>query len=346
LITRASKFGNPTRWFYFLRLLRLALLVPGREEALRHDTAQHLDELLPLFFITSDAVVREMRLLLKSICSSDDLNRTRTKYPQFRTSSTFLNVEVPSYLIEILRKPAIATMPEVLAHIDQNRKELLQICFVDVAVIALLTRNRSLISHPEEYLACFLTTRFPFFEQVIPLIPIMVAQASWHLRALEGAVSALADHCLFLPSALPVLSIVYHALLNGSIEAELNEFEIVQGIFIADQNVENVRHFATELRTATPFVDVRTILQKFFLTRENRFVAMFVVIVVFLQDWTVHQRRKIVDLLIRRASSLPLLSRKACMIHFGNQRIDNAFLCALAETDDEAAIGEIFRGIT
>jgi hypothetical protein len=226
------------------------------------------------------AVVREMLLLVKAVCSGDDLARILSTYPHIRIASTFLNVGVPSYLVDILRKPATAATPEVLEHIEQNRREVLHTCFVDAAVITMLTRDRSLISHPEEYLACFLTPRFSLFDREISLIAIMVTRATWHLRTLEPTVSALTDHCLFLPSALPVLSIFYRALLKGTVEAELREFETVQRIFLTGQSIENARHFAAELRTAMPFCDIPTMLQKYFLARENHFVVMFVVIVM------------------------------------------------------------------
>jgi hypothetical protein len=297
-----------------------------------------MEEILAAFLVESEPVIRELRLLVESLFLGDALAQIVARFPQLHPPDTFVNVEVPSYLIENIRKLSPATTPEVLKHIDQNRSELLRTCFVDDAIIGMLIRDRSLITQPEAYLPIFWTHGYPLFERASPLFTILIARSVTVLHQIEPTLATLADACWALPSGLLLVSIFYRALLKGTERAELHEFEIVQRVFLANPIVENSQPFAASLRAAMPFCDIPILLQRYVLGTDCPFVTMFLVIVAFLRGWSDAETRSILDLLERGSPSFPKRSRSATIAKFAAHAVDLAFLLALAETDDQAVI--------
>jgi hypothetical protein len=235
-------------------------------------------------------------------------------------------------------------MLEIIRQLDQNRKDLLNSCFVDDAVIGLLIHGRSLITRPEEYLSFFFHHQYPLFERASPPFPILVARTT-DLLSLEPTVAFLAQHTLYLPSALAIISIFYRSILKGSDMAELKEFELIQRIILTDQSVDNVQYFAGVLREARPFCDVSTLLQKYVLSPDYRFIAMMLVIAAFLRDWSHSERKVDVNSLVVGSFSLPKKARRAAILKFADGNLNQAFALALAETDDEAILDAVVSGL-
>jgi hypothetical protein len=331
LITGMAGLGNKDRWLYCLRFLRITLAIDGRETALRRDTASHFETIMSAFAPTSPYITREMQLLVESIYTAEELPVITAKYPQLKRTETFVNVEIPSFFLEILRKPTPTAMLEVMRQLDQSRREVLNMCFVDDAVIGMLIRDRSLITRPEDYLAIFLSNRYPQFERAAPIYPTLIARCPTAFKQLKPLVKALADRSWSLPSALPTIAFFHRTMLKGTERAELKEFEQIQDIFVSAQTVENAQHFAASLGAATAFCDVPALLQKYVLGLEYRFFVIFFVIAVYIRDPVAAKRTILMDMFTRGSASLPKKSRQLALEQLANGAIEEAFVCALAE---------------
>jgi hypothetical protein len=345
MIKRTGELGKENRWLYCLRLLRIALAMEGKKTLFRSNTMDNLEQILTAFGRASDYVTREMRLLVESLYGDEDFSPLLATFPDLRRVETFANVEVPSYFIELLRRPTPATLPDIMRQLDQNRREMLYTCFVDDAIIGMLIRDRSFITRPEEYLLIFLTDKYPLFERASPLFPILIARTQPLLRQIEPTVAELTEHCWSLPSALSILAFFYRTMLKGTEDAELREFEILQSIFLSAQTVENARPFAAALRTATSFCDLPTLLQKYMIGPEYRFFILLVVLAEFLSDWGDAERRMAVGLLVNRSAAVPKKSRRQAIRRFSKRELDQAFILALAETDDPNEMDSLIRGL-
>jgi hypothetical protein len=341
LIRRSADLEKPQRWFYFLRFLRICLGIPGREMPLKCDTVQNLNLILNEFKISLDCVLREMRLLIQSVHSGASLEGIFSRFPQLTQTDPFDNIEIPSYFIEVLRTATAPSIPDIVRYIDENRAEILHKCFVDHAVIDFLVHDRSLVTQPERFLAMFFSLGYPLFEAAAPLFPILIARALPLLGTLEQMVSEFSENCWSLPSCLSVLSLFYRARLKGKELAEQKEFEVIQRVFLSFPSVDNSGQFAAALRTAEPVSNISLLLQKYLLSTETRFIPLFLVIVTYLRGLDDTETQTIVELLERGSICLPKMSRQRAIAKLAAHAIDEAFLLALAETNEATILDAI-----
>jgi hypothetical protein len=331
-------------WFYLLRCLRIGATTGSRHMDIRRDTADKFHLIRAHFAAQSDYVVREMRVLVQLLYSTEEVERVFVQFPQLRPCATFANFEIPSYFIDLLRQCHSAVLPELLRHLEQNRAKLLRTPIVAEAIITLLVNNRSLITQPDGYLTAFLAPDFLLFKMAEPLFPALIARSTG-LATFRASFEGLSERCLCLPCALSVISTFFGVFLKGTKNAGVREFEVVERGFRNGLTVDSAKQFAEELKLATSLCDLSMLVQKYVMQPDNCFVVVFLVLKWLLVGWKDAEKRAFLNLVMRRSAESPYKSRQKAIDGLAANATDKAFILALAETSDDAVMRAIVADI-
>jgi hypothetical protein len=353
LFQQISALTSPKKWFYFLRFLRLSIVVDQKKaETYRRNTGERVRDIMTAFKFESDAVIAELCRLLESTFPVELIHQKTDQYPlispvlyrQFQEADYF--TEVPSVILDILSHCSQYPKASVVKLLEERRPLILSNCVLAQEVIWFLSENLSYVSKPEGYLPALLDPSSGLFVPAAPFTERLFEQCLGALGGLDQALTRIRIDGYAAASATSISSAYYRARAKASVagdSAELlqtQEFLQLIEIFLLNPTASICRELSRILEAAARFLDAVGILIGRLLQSPGRFVWTVVLASSFYERAAKEQQSHI----RQRVDEVPNLtpkSRKLALTRVFGGHKDEAFAIALAETDDDEILGRI-----
>jgi hypothetical protein len=349
---RLAELESDKQWFYFLRFLRLSLVVdPRKTDAYRRNTSEWLKDIFSALKNPSAASLAELCRLMQALLSPGGIGCRAQQFAQsvpvltrpFQDGDYF--TEIPSVILDVIAHAALYPRLQVTRLIEERRPLILSNFVLAERVFRFLCENTAYIGRTEPYLSALLDPTLPLFHSGAPLLPLLFERCDASLRSFAPAISALPVCGYLLSSAMEVSAAFYRAMFaaSGAGEAPLH-FEFLQigqltELFLANPTLDNGSVFSRILGDARPFLDSLDFMFSQLTAMTHGFITLLLMMHRYFKRSAAVEQGRFGQLL--GALQTTPASRKAAIERMTEQRLDEAFWLALAETDDEEEIARI-----
>jgi hypothetical protein len=353
IFQQLSALTSDKRWFYCLRFLRLTMTVDdSKVEVYRRNTAEWMKDIFSVFTPQSDAAMNELCQLLKSVFPLDVLRQRAEQYVRlaptlfrsFQEGDYF--TEVPSLILEVVHYPAQYGKHDVTKLIEERRGLVLSNFLLAHGVIDFLAQNPTYLSKPDGYVSALLDSASPLFPIGEKLVTQVLPRCSASLRSYETAIALLRINGYSLPSAIPVSSAYYRAMMKASAGSdaphrfEVQELNQLTELFLLSPSISNWRPFADVLSDVSEFFDSMRLLFERLVGIGHGFLFVLLIAKAHLAVAPALERARFIEM-VRKTAGIHPTSRRLALLRLSEKKIDAAFWFAAAESNDEGALAPL-----
>jgi hypothetical protein len=349
MFQQLSSLKSAKRWFYFLRFLRLsAVLDDSKTEAYRRNTAEWMKDIFSVFTVQSDAAINELCRLMQFVFSVDGLRQYPTLMPilfrSFQEGDYF--TEVPSLILEVTRHHAQYSKHDVTKLLEERRSIVLSDFVLAESVFNFLNHNPGFLTKVDPYLSSILDCTSPLFAIGWQLATQLIPLCSSSLRSYDTLIAHIRISGYSLPSAIPVSSAYFRAMMRAFAAHESpHRFEVQElgqltELFLTNPSISNWRLFAQALADSSEYCDSLRLLVERLVGTGHGFIFVLLISNQHFTTSADFEQARFVSLLADTGGIHPK-SRKVALLRASERKIDDAFWAALAETDDDAVLAQI-----
>jgi hypothetical protein len=354
MMQHLSELKSDKRWWYFLRFLRLTLILDEHKiEVYKRNTAEWMKHILAVFEPKSDVIICELCSLLSYLFPAEALRQHIEQWPQFgpvlfrtvQEGDDF--TEVPSLILEIVRHHNQFARHDVVRLLEDRRNIVLSDFVLADEALKFLTQNPAFITKVDVYLSAILDAGSPLFQMGAPLAAALMMRASTSLRNYQSAIDMIPIKGYSLPGAMTLSSAFYRAMIKvfeaseSAQRFEVQELRQIADLFLLNPSVGNCQHISKTLAEVSHFVDfVSGVLLGTLIGIEGQFIFVLLLANTYFASSVQWEQERFVAVL-GQTEGLQPRSRKLALIRMAERRINEAFLFAAAETDDEAILEAI-----
>jgi hypothetical protein len=206
-----------------------------------------------------------------------------------------------------------------------------------------LTDHTSLISKPDVYLSALLDPSSALFVEGSNLAIRLFSQAT--SGTYESAMTHIRVGGYSASCAIPISSAYYHACRKSASKdvaqrLEMQELLQICELFLLNPNTESCRALSAALIRASTFYDSASLLLGRLLGIDSRFVWVVIAAGRYFAAMNKSKKKDYIAQLTE-ARDLAPKSRAFALRRIAQQKKDEAFAFALAETDDEALLRQL-----
>jgi hypothetical protein len=345
LFEHSDELTNPSRWFYFLRYLRIS--VDSADDADRKSVAVNLRPMISDIPSDDSYVVKEMGNLLLLILPIAECWPLPGEFPflapvllrEITENDEFFMTEVPSLLIQIARHPTRYPKFQVLKLLETRLKTLFSDFFVAKEVMDLVGRNPSLIQTSDNLFPFLFDASLPIFPDSLKLIKFMVKVPTAPLQKYVTAIESLPSIGYSVPISASICSAFYNAMQaqssnqNIPIKLEAQCRQVLYRLFIANPSIVNSRKLAKALIRATAKFDPLKLLLDELPKIESYFFAVYLVARKYYRAVRDEAKKRFCAALEATGAFSASKSRKLALLKMVANDDDQGFTLAMDDPD-------------
>jgi hypothetical protein len=355
LFQQIAALSSPRKWFFFLRFIRLSLVVDAKKaEGYRRNTREWMKDILAAPIPESEAVAKELSRLLQALFPADALRPYADQYPvlatllyrAFQEGDYF--TEVPSVILDVVAHHAQYPGADVARLLDDRKALALSVPILAAAVIDFLMDNPAALLHPEAYLPALVDPSSALFVAAAPFTARLFSQCAAALPAFEFAVAAIRVGSYSAAAAVPISAAYYSAMARASASPDLARRLQIQGmlqlaeLFLLSPTAASCAALAEAIGATLKFFDPVPLLLGRLIAIDSRFVWLLALTERYLAAAGDAQQANLAESIGRARDLLPK-SRRIAMLRLAQRKKQEAFAFGLAETDDDAVLDRIQR---
>jgi hypothetical protein len=332
---------TPKQWFFVLRFLRITLICElnaEKREIYKNTTIEWLSQIVGVLPWDSNAVVRELYGLTHSTYSPEIFRKFIEKNPRIgwlvRTPQEDTEFhELPSRIIEIVRWHDFYSRHLVCRIVEINSTQILSNFVLASNVFEVLREHDNLITKPVEYALAIIEPMSPLFVIGAKLVKMLIRRSSAVATAVHSVIRKLPECGSWVDLSASIIKALSKDIAGSLPQGDDHRsFVVMTDLFRMRPCLKFARVLATELIRCARTFDSNTFTFAFV---DYGFIfALVVVAKVFNAMESSDDRAHFFDR-VNEVSSQILKSRLRALVKLTQDRIDEAFLSALAETNDD-----------
>jgi hypothetical protein len=355
LFQQLARLSSPKKWFYFLRFIRLSLVVDDKKsDGYRRNTREWMKDILAASPPESESVVTELCRLLQALFPADALRQYADQHPilGFNLYRTFQEgdsfTEVPSLILDIVAHHTQYPYTDVIRLLDDRKGIVLSVPVMAETVITFLMENPTYLLHPETYLPALVDPMSAIFVAAAPFTVQLFSQCPSSLPNFEFAITAIRVGNYSASAAVPISAAYYQAMAKASASPDLARRLQMQGVlqltelFLLNPSAASCKALSEAVADTLKFFDSVSLLLGRLFAIDSRFVWLLALTNRYLAVAGDAQRSKFIAQLGDKGDLVPK-SRKIAMLKLTQRRKQEAFALGLAETDDDTVIDRVTR---
>jgi hypothetical protein len=343
LLQHIGRLKRPRQWFFMLRLLRISLICedsPEKQTWVKTSTADALSGILGSIPVDSDFVFAELCALAHSTCSPDVLRRLAEKDPRLgcllELQEDVESQELPSRILEIVRCHDHYSKNFISHLLDARSPQIFGNFILADGVFDVVSEHDEFLARPTEYATAIVVPASPLFVIGLKLVKRLIRRNPAVVTAIHSAIVALPECGYCVDGAISLLRMVGEALAGlQQPPEEAWSLTIIRDLFRALPSVTLAREFAAELVRCSHIVDSNALLFAAVSSIDRGFFLILVVVAKVFKTLESSDERAAFFECLNGVSSQLLKSRLRALVALTEGKIDEAFLCALAESDDD-----------
>ncbi|OHS96618.1 hypothetical protein TRFO_37160 [Tritrichomonas foetus] len=365
LIERIAEIKKPKQFFYFLRFLRINVLVqqnPREMMAVKKNTMENFPAVIErMKDYWEDYVVYEfMKLSTQVFTVADQQTIASSKCPQ-------MAIIVPSHIISkrrLMRIPsrislvintAVQLPPEIVTNFfSKNYARILTTPIIaDLGIDFLVLHSKFITSSTTatNYVQYIFDTKSPLYTHSEAILPILFTRCGQHVEQFQATVEKL-PVCGYSPIfAIPLVSSLYKAIgdlhsaeKNAQKQFGIKEVRTAQAIYQTCPSILTALKLSQTLIDSLINIDTLALLFGKLVPFEGEFLGIFAIAVKYYKAFDDREQKRFADQVKRFSENAIIKSRARSLQLFVEDPVNNldvAFALACLETSDEAKIEEI-----
>jgi hypothetical protein len=352
MFQQISSLKNDKRWFYFLRFMRITLVLDEKKtEGYRRNTREWFKDILTGFTVESDVVLGELCRLLQSVFSADVIRQKADQHQQFgsvmyrsfQESDYF--TEIPSLILDIIAHHTQYPKTDVVRLLDERKSLILSNHLLAEIVISFFKENPTFLAKPDGWFAGLLDPLSGLFVTASDSITQLFSQFPSAVGNHESAMTLIRVSGYSASCSIPISSSYYRARVKSSPgdsaqRLEMQELLQLTELFLVNPNASSCHAIVGKLVEASKFFDCVSFLLGRLIGISGHFGWVVIVASRYLAAVSESQRAQLITR-VSESQKLKPKSRGLAMKRVTEQKKEEAFALALAETDDESVIDRV-----
>jgi hypothetical protein len=346
--------SSPKKWFYFLRFIRMSLVLDDKKaDGYRRNTREWMKHILAAPRPESESVAKELCRLLQALFPADALRQYADQHPElashlyraFQEGDYF--TEVPSLILDIVAHHTQYPKDRVARLLDDRKCLTLSVPVLAETVINFLMENPASLLHPETYLPALVDPSSALFVAATPFTVQLFSQCANSLPAFEFAITAIRVGNYSVSAAVPISAAYYRAMAKASTSPDLARRLQMQGVLqltellLLNPTAVSCKALSDAVVDTLKFFDSVSLLLGRLVAIDSGFVWLLALTDRYLAAAGDSRSKFIAQLSDKR--DLAPKSRKMAMLSLAQRRKQEAFAFGLAETDDDTVLNRISR---
>jgi hypothetical protein len=296
--------------------------------------------------------MNELCQLLHFVFPPAGIRQKAEQYPQlaavlnrsFQEGDYF--TEVPSLILEVTRHHTQYSKHDITKLLEERRSIILSDFVLAESVFNFLHLNPIFLTKVDPYLSALLDCTSPLFAIGWQLATQLIPLCSNSLRNYDTPIALIRISGWSLPSAIPVSSAYFRAMMKAFAAHEsLHRFEVQElaqltELFLSNPSVPTWKPFSQALADSSEYCDLLRLLVERLVGIPHGFVFVLLIANQHFKTSADFEQARFVSLLADSGGIRPK-SRKFALLRLGERKVEDAFWAALAETDDDAVLAQI-----
>jgi hypothetical protein len=348
ILQRLNEIQKPKQWFFVLRFFRLALvceLNAGKRELICQSIIESLSQIAPS--LSADAPLREVFELARCVYERDALRKFVEQFPAFSLRIPQEDIdfpEVPSRALEICRFHSLYSKSVIHHFVDGRSAQILSDLILASGVFQLLCEH-VFLTKSIEYAVAIAQGESPLFYVGAKLLKVLIRRHPAVVEAIHPAIAKFPECASSVDRVLSVVQAFREMIATAHGDGG-RTFAVLSELFRARPSLKFAKALAVELIHSAPFLDSNSLLFANLASIDHGFIFVLIVVREVFRALDSEKARAAFFAKMNEMSSSIMKSRLRALVKLTEGEIDEAFMCALAETDDNHLLERHVKTLT